>query len=99
MRLAREIARPACIWEYFKFSSKVDNHNQLRQYELALEKNWVPKSQQSGMLAAHLDNIRWYYRGRHGSHMQTALEPQPHEQPRSSDHQGLCQVRHRVCRT
>jgi hypothetical protein len=44
----RNIARPACVSQYFKFSPKVDNHNQLRQYELALEKTWVPKSQQKG---------------------------------------------------
>ena len=25
---------------YFMYSPKVDNHNQLRQYELALEKAW-----------------------------------------------------------
>ena len=44
----RNIARPACISQYFKFSPRVDNHNQLRQYELALEKTWVPKSQEKG---------------------------------------------------
>jgi len=44
----RDVPRPACISEYFKFSPKVDNHNQLRQYELALEKTWVPKSQEKG---------------------------------------------------
>uniref|UniRef100_A0A7S0GNG8 Uncharacterized protein n=1 Tax=Micromonas pusilla TaxID=38833 RepID=A0A7S0GNG8_MICPS len=37
--LAREIPRPACISQYFKFSPKVDNNNQMRQYELALEKH------------------------------------------------------------
>jgi len=44
----RNIARPACISQYFKFSPRVDNHNQLRQYELALEKTWVPKAQEKG---------------------------------------------------
>ena len=44
----REIARPACVSQYFKFSPRVDNHNQVRQYELALEKTWVPKSQEKG---------------------------------------------------
>jgi hypothetical protein len=38
----REIPRPACVSQYFEFSPKVDNHNQVRQHELALEKHWIP---------------------------------------------------------
>jgi hypothetical protein len=44
----REIPRPACVSQYFEFSPKVDNHNQVRQHELALEKHWIPKSQERG---------------------------------------------------
>lgn len=40
----REIPRPACVSMYFEYSRKVDNHNQLCQYELALEKAWVSKT-------------------------------------------------------
>ena len=39
----REVQRPQCVSEYFSMCQVVDNHNQLRQYELALEKAWVPK--------------------------------------------------------
>ena len=39
----REVQRPRCVAEYFAKCQVVDVHNQLRQYELALEKAWVPK--------------------------------------------------------
>ena len=37
----RHVARPDCISNYFKYSNKVDLHNQARQFDLALEKKWV----------------------------------------------------------
>ena len=37
----RQVDRPDVISKFFKDSNKVDNHNQSRQYDLALEKKWV----------------------------------------------------------
>ena len=35
------VARPRFIYLFFKYSNKVDLHNQSRQFDLALEKKWV----------------------------------------------------------
>ena len=35
------VACPKCISLFFKYSNKVDLHNQSRQFDLALEKKWV----------------------------------------------------------
>lgn len=37
----REVPRPALISRYFSDSPKVDNHNQSRQHDLALEELWL----------------------------------------------------------
>ncbi len=37
----RDVPRPAVISRYFKDSPKVDNHNQARQHDLALEEIWL----------------------------------------------------------
>lgn len=37
----RHVARPQVISNYFKYSNKVDVHNQVRQFDIALEKKWV----------------------------------------------------------
>ena len=39
--VVRDIPRPSLISRYFEQSNCVDVHNQLRQYALRLEKNWV----------------------------------------------------------
>ena len=36
----REVPRPALISEYFGYSPRIDNHNQSRQHDLALEEKW-----------------------------------------------------------
>jgi hypothetical protein len=38
---ARNVDRPACVANFFAHTNKVDSHNHLRQYCLALEKAWV----------------------------------------------------------
>jgi len=38
---SRAIQRPAVLSRYFKDSPKVDNHNQARQHDLALEELWL----------------------------------------------------------
>ena len=35
------VACPNCISNYFKYSNKANIHNQLRHFDLALEKKWV----------------------------------------------------------
>mmetsp|Transcript_6315 Transcript_6315/g.13830 ORF Transcript_6315/g.13830 Transcript_6315/m.13830 type:complete len:115 (-) Transcript_6315:133-477(-) len=35
-----KVERPTLVSQYFKDSPKVDNHNQTRQHELALEEEW-----------------------------------------------------------
>jgi hypothetical protein len=37
----RHVSRPQVISHYFSKSNNIDTHNQLRQFELALEKKWV----------------------------------------------------------
>jgi hypothetical protein len=37
----RDVPRPGVISRYFKGSLKVDNHNQARQHDLALEEIWL----------------------------------------------------------
>lgn len=39
--ITKEIPRPAIISEYFSVSPKIDNHNQSRQSDLALEECWL----------------------------------------------------------
>ena len=41
----REVPRPECVARYYAVSPKVDNHNQRRQFLLALEKAWLPKGE------------------------------------------------------
>ena len=36
----REVARPAVVSEYFEASPRIDNQNQSRQHDLALEEKW-----------------------------------------------------------
>jgi hypothetical protein len=38
---SRAVQRPAVISRYFRDSPKVDNHNQARQHDLALEELWL----------------------------------------------------------
>jgi hypothetical protein len=40
----RNVRRPQLISHYFSLSNRIDNHNHARQYELALEKQWVTQS-------------------------------------------------------
>ena len=37
----RAVSRPQVVADYFRDSPRVDAHNQVRQFELALEKKWV----------------------------------------------------------
>ena len=37
----RHVARPQVIANYFKYSNKVDVHNQVRQFDIGLEKKWI----------------------------------------------------------
>ena len=37
----RHVARPQVISNYFKYSNKVDIHNQVRQFDIGLEKKWI----------------------------------------------------------
>ena len=37
----RAVPRPSIITQYFENSDKVDAHNHVRQYQLALEKRWI----------------------------------------------------------
>ena len=41
---SREVSRPGVISRYFAYSPAIDNHNQRRQHEVALEGNWGTKS-------------------------------------------------------
>ena len=40
----RHVARPDCVSNFFKYSNKVDLHNQSRQFDLALEKKWITQN-------------------------------------------------------
>ena len=37
----RHVTRPQVIINYFKYSNKVDVHNQVRQFNIGLEKKWI----------------------------------------------------------
>ena len=41
--VAREVERPEILSEFFKYSNKIDVHNQKRQSNLKLEKRWLTK--------------------------------------------------------
>lgn len=41
--VSRFIPRPAMVADYFRDSNKIDAHNQVRQFELRLEKLWVSR--------------------------------------------------------
>ena len=43
------VSRPDCISNYFKYSNKVDLHNQARYFYLALEKKWVATNPYFGL--------------------------------------------------